>query len=56
VSDIPGLVLPTWDVVRAREYHAWDRPRLVLDTAGRVADACVADLLERLPERGVERA
>ena len=32
-SDIPGLKLPTWDEVEAREYHAWDRDRLILDTA-----------------------
>ncbi len=44
-SDIPGLALPTWDEVQARAYHAWDRPRLVLDTAGRDVDVCVAAVL-----------
>lgn len=44
-SDIPGLVLPTWDDVRTREYHAWERPRVVLDTAGRDVAACVAELI-----------
>ena len=34
-ADIPGLRLPTWDEVASREYHAWDRERVVLDTAGR---------------------
>lgn len=48
-TDVPGLALPTWAAVRAREYHVWDRPRLVLDTAGRDADACVRELLGRLP-------
>jgi predicted kinase len=47
--DVPGLVPPTWEEVRAREYHAWDRPRLVLDTAGRDAGACVRELLDQLP-------
>lgn len=51
VSDIPGLPLPTWDAVRTRVYHRWDRPRIVIDTAGRDAEACVADLLARLPPR-----
>ena len=51
-GDIPGLVLPTWDAVRAREYDAWDRPRVVIDTAGRDVAACVAAVLERLPARG----
>ncbi len=45
VSDIPGLALPTWGDVRARAYDAWDRPRLVLDTAGVDVGACVAALL-----------
>lgn len=47
VVDVPGLVPPTWDAVLAREYDAWDRPRLVLDTAGRDAAACVRELLDR---------
>ncbi len=33
VADIAGHVLPTWDEVTAREYHAWSRPRVVIDTA-----------------------
>jgi predicted kinase len=48
-TDVPGLALPTWEAVLTREYQAWDRPRLVLDTAARDAGACVRELLERLP-------
>jgi len=33
VSDIPGLVLPTWQEIVSREYHPWDRRHLVVDTA-----------------------
>ena len=33
VTDIDGLRLPDWDEVVGREYHNWDRDRLVLDTA-----------------------
>jgi predicted kinase len=32
-SDIPGLRLPTWEEVTNRDYAAWDRERVVLDTA-----------------------
>jgi predicted kinase len=35
VSDTPGLKLPTWQEVFSREYHAWDREHLVIDTASR---------------------
>jgi len=33
-SDIVGLALPTWQAVVDRDYAAWDRERIVLDTAG----------------------
>lgn len=32
-ADIAGHVLPTWEDVVARDYRAWDREHLVLDTA-----------------------
>jgi len=35
VADVPGLRLPTWADVVAREYHTWDREHLVIDTAER---------------------
>jgi predicted kinase len=31
--DIPGHRLPTWQDVVNRDYHAWDRDRLIVDTA-----------------------
>lgn len=50
-SDIPGLVLPTWDKVRRREYHPWTEPRIVIDTAGRSIGACVDALLSQLSKQ-----
>jgi predicted kinase len=47
-SDIPDLVLPTWDKVQNREYHPWTQPRIVIDTAGRSVGACVDDLISKL--------
>lgn len=47
-SDIPDLVLPTWEKVKNREYHPWNRPRIVIDSAGMTVDVCVATLLSRL--------
>jgi predicted kinase len=32
-SDIPGLVLPTWQQVRERHYEPWDRDHLLIDTS-----------------------
>ncbi len=31
--DIPGLIIPTWQQVQNKDYEAWDRPHLMLDTA-----------------------
>lgn len=46
--DIGGLVMPSWDMVQQRAYEPWDRPRLVVDTAGcSVADS-IAALRHRL--------
>lgn len=44
VSDIVGLALPTWKQVVDREYDAWDRPHLVLDTANRSPSDALAQL------------
>jgi predicted kinase len=41
-GEIPGLRLPNWQEVISREYHAWDREHLVVDTAAYP------------PERGVQ--
>ena len=47
-SDIPGLTLPTWDDVVAREYHDWTRDRIIVDTANRTAKVSFDLLLEKL--------
>lgn len=48
-SDIPGLQLPTWQQVQARDYEPWSDPPLVIDTAGKTPQESVAELRERLP-------
>lgn len=47
-TDIPGLVLPTWAAVQAREYHRWTRDRIVIDTSRRSPQECARDLAERV--------
>lgn len=51
-AEVPGLKLPTWEDVQAREFHAWTSDRLVIDTAGRSAGDCQADLLRKLSAMG----
>ena len=51
-SDIPGLRLPTWAEVEAREVEPWATERLILDTAGRAPGACLEALISGLAEGG----
>ena len=49
-SDIPGLQLPTWDQVVAREYQPWNREHLVIDTAASDIEHSVRRIQEKLRE------
>ena len=51
VSDVPGLRLPTWKEVGSREYHLWDRERVVIDTAECGPEQGVAAIRKRLAGR-----
>jgi predicted kinase len=47
-ADIHGLKL-SWQEVLDREYHAWNRKHIVIDTAGRSVSECVERLRKELP-------
>ena len=47
-QDIAGLKLPTWEQVVSREYHAWDRPHVVIDTSKETVEQNVKILREML--------
>ncbi len=47
-TDIARLQLPSWDAVQRRHYEPWDRPRLILDTAGRSVAEALAELRDLL--------
>ncbi|MFD7522093.1 AAA family ATPase [Paenibacillus chitinolyticus] len=47
-ADIPGLVLPTWEKVRNRQYDVWDRDHIVIDTAHQTAAESLMTLRELL--------
>ncbi|MDH4384937.1 MAG: AAA family ATPase [Caulobacter sp.] len=48
-AEVPGLVLPDWAAVANRDYHPWDRDRLIIDTAGLSVSACIDRVLASLP-------
>lgn len=48
---VPGLGMPTWQDVLAREYHPWTVERVVIDTAGRTERESFEELLARASAR-----
>ena len=51
-SAVQGLRLPTWQDVTARAYDRWTAGRVVIDTFGRPATACVDELLTTMGSEG----
>jgi predicted kinase len=49
--DIAGHALPVWQDVLERDYHAWDRDRLVVDTAACDVRAAANAIASGLPAR-----
>jgi predicted kinase len=48
-ADIAGHRVPTWQEVVERDYRAWDRPRVVIDTARQTVPESVRAVLSALP-------
>ncbi|MEU9311922.1 AAA family ATPase [Streptomyces sp. NPDC048256] len=46
--DIPDLPLPDWQQVLDRDYEAWDREHVVVDTAGQDPQESLASLVRHL--------
>jgi len=47
-SSLPGLIVPTWSAVQAREYEPWSVPVIGIDTAGTSLQACRETLFASL--------
>ena len=53
--EITGHRLPTWQDVLERDYRAWDRERLVIDTAQLSVEQSVRSILLEIPSTAVAR-
>lgn len=42
LQELPTSTGPTWEEVLSRDYQPWGREHIVIDTAGRTVDRCVA--------------
>jgi predicted kinase len=49
VADIAGHRVPTWREVAERDYRAWDRARLVVDTGRQTTEESVRVIVAGLP-------
>lgn len=47
-TDEPGLTQPGWEAVVGREYGAWDRPVLRIDTATTDPEAAAARIVAQV--------
>lgn len=45
---IPGLRLPTWAEIEAREFHQWRKDRITIDTAGKSVEDCTDELMRSI--------
>ncbi|MFB9326310.1 AAA family ATPase [Paenibacillus aurantiacus] len=52
VIDIPGFTPPTWEAVNTWHYEAWDRERIVIDTAHQSLEESLMALREKLARAG----
>jgi len=48
-SDIPGLTLPTWEKICNRRSEPWRREHVVIDTASRTVEDCLAHVRGLMP-------
>lgn len=47
-SDIPGLLVPTWDKVAARDFEPWTEARIIVDTSQLSVEDCVDVVMKAL--------
>ena len=53
-ADIDGFRLPSWADVLGRDYEHWEGANVLVDTAGRSVDACMAEIIGALPNIAVD--
>lgn len=50
VSGITNMKIPTWDDIGTREYHKWQRDRIIIDTAGKTIEQCKTELKAKITD------
>jgi predicted kinase len=52
-NDIAGFTLPTWEEVEKRDYQAWNKERMTIETSGKEIEECVRELIEKIESEEV---
>jgi predicted kinase len=55
VSDIDGLILPSWHAIMNSDYAPWTEPRLVIDTARLTVEEAVATVEHHMAAKSTSR-
>jgi predicted kinase len=50
-SGVKGLKLPNWNEVESREYHTWERERIIVDTSNKSIDESFGELKEKIKQK-----
>jgi len=50
LPDIPNFTPPTWQTICNRRSEPWRRDHIVIDTAGRTVEDCLAELRSLMPD------
>ncbi|WP_319559167.1 AAA family ATPase [Marispirochaeta sp.] len=48
IPEIEGLKLPSWEEIRNRDYHPWNKDIIIVDTAGKTIQESFEELLSRI--------
>ena len=49
-SDVKDLTLPDWKNVENREYHSWEKERIIIDTANKSVKESLEELHEKIKQ------
>lgn len=52
--EIDGLRLPTWEEVESRKYEEWDKEHIEIDTANKLKEETITELIEKLRNEGID--
>lgn len=50
LSEVVNMKIPTWYEIENREYHKWQKDRIIIDTAGKTIKQCKTELKAKITD------